>query len=132
MICCHSSHVWPQDQNKKASAAAGGSGGADDDEEALFGLQAGSCSFALNTFTGHLFIVGTEEGTMYKCSKAYSSRCLETYRGHHMGVYSVAWNKFHPRIFLSGSADWTVKMWDHNNTRPILSLDLNGTGRAEA
>jgi hypothetical protein len=29
--------------------------------------------------------------------------------GHHMAVYAVKWNPFHPRLFLSCSADWTVK-----------------------
>jgi hypothetical protein len=32
-----------------------------------------------------------------------------------MAVYAVHWNKFHSRIFLSASADWTVKLWDHES-----------------
>ena len=28
-----------------------------------------------------------------------------------MSVYAVHWNKFHPKVFLSSSADWTVKIW---------------------
>ena len=35
-------------------------------------------------------------------------------QAHHMAVYSVKWNHFHPKIFISCSADWTVKIWDHN------------------
>ena len=27
-----------------------------------------------------------------------------------MAVYSVKWNPFHPRVFLSCSADWTVSL----------------------
>ena len=41
-----------------------------------------------------------------------------------MAVYSVRWNPFHPDIFLSASADWTVKMWNHNQKHCILSFDL--------
>jgi dynein intermediate chain 1 len=41
-----------------------------------------------------------------------------------MAVYSVKWNPFHPRVFLSCSADWTVKLWDHNCPSPIISFDL--------
>lgn len=26
-----------------------------------------------------------------------------------MAVYAVRWNEFHPRVFLSCSADWTVR-----------------------
>ena len=38
---------------------------------------------------------------------AYNSQYLETYDGHFMAVYGVRWNKFHQRVFLSASADWT-------------------------
>ena len=71
-----------------------------------------------------MFIVGTEEGKIHKCSKAYSGQYLETYEGHHMAVYAVKWNHFHPRVFISCSADWTVKLWDHNLPYAIMSFDL--------
>ena len=95
----------------------------DPDEVNLSGLAGGSC-FDFNKHNEHLFIVGTEEGKIHKCSKAYSGQYLETYQGHHMAVYSLRWNPFHPRVFLSCSADWTVKIWDHNYPYPILSFDL--------
>lgn len=41
-----------------------------------------------------------------------------------MAVYALRWNPFHPRVFISCSADWTVKIWDHNYSYPILSFDL--------
>mmetsp|Transcript_18229 Transcript_18229/g.17563 ORF Transcript_18229/g.17563 Transcript_18229/m.17563 type:complete len:673 (+) Transcript_18229:109-2127(+) len=95
----------------------------DPDEVNLSGL-AGGCCFDFNRHNEHLFIVGTEEGKIHKCSKAYSGQYLETYQGHHMAIYTVKWNPFHPRVFLSCSADWTVKIWDHNIATPILSFDL--------
>jgi len=42
-------------------------------------------------------------------------------------VYSVKWNPFHPRVFLSCSADWTVKLWDHKCSTPIMSFDLKNS-----
>jgi hypothetical protein len=36
----------------------------------------------------------------------------------------VRWNNFHPRTFISASADWTVKIWDSKIVTPILSFDL--------
>lgn len=94
-----------------------------DEETSLTGL-AGGCCFDFNRHSEHLFIVGTEEGRIHKCSKAYSGQYLETYDGHHMAVYAVKWNTYHPRVFLSCSADWTVKMWDHNLPSAIMSFDL--------
>jgi hypothetical protein len=46
----------------------------------------------------HLFVVGTEEGHIHKCSKAYNSQYLETYKAHQMAVYTVAWNHQHPKV----------------------------------
>ena len=37
---------------------------------------------------------------------------------------SVKWNTFHPNIFISCSADWTVKIWDHTRKKPLMSFDL--------
>lgn len=106
----------------KDAAAANDS--ADGDDSNLVGLAAGSC-FDFNPSSEHMFVVGTEEGSIHKCSKAYNTSYLESYEGHHMAVYAVQWNKFHNRVFLSASADWSVKMWDHRHKKPVTSWDLN-------
>jgi dynein intermediate chain 1 len=80
-------------------------------EAFLYGLAGGMC-FDFNKFQEHLFLVGTEEGKIHLCSKAYSGQYLETYEGHYLAVYAVKWNTYHPRVFISCSADWTIKMWD--------------------
>ena len=93
-------------------------------EAFLYGLAGGMCfDFNQHPHHDHLFLVGTEEGKIHKCSKAYSGQYLETYEGHYLAVYSVKWNKFHPRVFLSCSADWTIKMWDSDLKRPIMTFD---------
>jgi len=93
-------------------------------EEAHLSGLAGGCCFDFNKFSEHLFVVGTEEGKIHKCSKAYSGQYLETYEGHHMAVYAVKWNAWHPDVFISCSADWTVKIWNHQCKYPIMSFDL--------
>lgn len=92
-------------------------------EAFLYGLAGGMC-FDFNKHDDSLFLVGTEEGKIHLCSKAYSGQYLETYDGHYLAVYAVKWNNFHPRTFLSCSADWTIKMWDRTLTRPIMTFDL--------
>jgi len=42
-----------------------------------------------------------------------------------MAVYTVRWNLFHPKVFASCSADWTVKIWDHTVQAALMSFDLN-------
>lgn len=39
-------------------------------------------------------------------------------------MYKVTWNRFHPNVFASCSADWTVKVWDHTSKNPVFSFDL--------
>eukprot|EP01059_Diplonema_ambulator_P035434 TRINITY_DN832_c0_g1_i1.p1 TRINITY_DN832_c0_g1~~TRINITY_DN832_c0_g1_i1.p1 ORF type:complete len:201 (+),score=76.50 TRINITY_DN832_c0_g1_i1:92-604(+) len=48
-----------------------------------------------------------------------------------MCVYSVQWNRYHSGVFLSASADWTVKLWEKNSNRPLMSFDL-GSAVGEA
>lgn len=87
------------------------------------GLAGGSC-FDFNTNLENLFLEGTEEGHIHECSKAYSGQYIKSYDGHHMGVHTIQWNPFHEDIFISCSADWTVKIWDHNSSQCLLHFDL--------
>lgn len=84
-------------------------------------------SFDFHKQNDYLFLVGTEEGKVHACSKMYSSTFLDTYDAHHMAVYRVAWNHYHPRIFITCSADWSVKIWDRTNSKPepVFTFDLN-------
>ncbi|XP_037304236.1 dynein, axonemal, intermediate chain 1, paralog 2 [Pungitius pungitius] len=72
----------------------------------------------------YLFLVGTEEGKIHKCSKTYSSKYLETYEAHTTAVDAVKWNHFHPKVFISCSSDWTIKIWDHTINTPMFTFDL--------
>ncbi|CAF1321001.1 unnamed protein product [Adineta steineri] len=86
-------------------------------------LGCGTC-FDFNKQQDYLFIVGTEEGKIHKCSKSYNNQFLDTFDAHHMAVYAVRWNTYHPKIFASCSADWTVKIWDINYKDPLFVYDL--------
>lgn len=48
-----------------------------------------------------------------------------------MAVYAVRWSPFHPDVFLSCSADWTVKVWLRGQEQAVLTFDLgNAVGDA--
>lgn len=87
---------------------------------------AGGTAFDFHHEKDTLFLVGTEEGKVHVCSKSYSSTFLETYEAHHMAVYRVAWNRYHPRLFITCSADWSVKIWDRTTSskEPVFTFDL--------
>ncbi|XP_054666392.1 dynein axonemal intermediate chain 1 isoform X2 [Grus americana] len=82
-------------------------------------------SFDFHKKIDYLFLVGTEEGRIYKCSKCYSSQFLDVFEAHHMAVDSVSWNPYHLKVFISCSSDWTVKIWDHTIKAPMFVYDLN-------
>ncbi len=44
-----------------------------------------------------------------------------------MAVYAVKYSPFVPNIFLSASADWTLKLWHDECVQPIMSFDLNNS-----
>uniref|UniRef100_A0A8B9IQQ2 Dynein axonemal intermediate chain 1 n=1 Tax=Anser cygnoides TaxID=8845 RepID=A0A8B9IQQ2_ANSCY len=90
-------------------------------------LQTLGCgtSFDFHKKIDYLFLVGTEEGKIYKCSKCYSSQFLDVFEAHHMAVDSVSWNPYHLKVFISCSSDWTVKIWDHTVKTPMFIYDLH-------
>ncbi|XP_074522509.1 dynein, axonemal, intermediate chain 1, paralog 2 [Halichoeres trimaculatus] len=93
-------------------------------EDALQKITACGTSFDFHKQIDYLFLVGTEDGKIHKCAKTYSSRFLETYVAHSMAVDAVRWNHFHPKVFLSCSSDWTIKLWDHTITNPMFTFNL--------
>ena len=89
-----------------------------------FGGLAGGLCFDFSSANENVFLCGTEEGTVYRCSRTSTSGYLSVHEGHKMAVYSVKWNPYHPAVFISASADWTVRMWHQDFNHALLVLDL--------
>lgn len=87
------------------------------------GLAGGSC-FDFSPFHPNIYLVGTEEGAIHTCNLETTGQYIASYIGHSMAVYSVRWNVFHPRIFMSCSADWTIKIWDTTRVNAVMSIDM--------
>uniref|UniRef100_A0A8I6ACQ7 Dynein axonemal intermediate chain 4 n=1 Tax=Rattus norvegicus TaxID=10116 RepID=A0A8I6ACQ7_RAT len=90
--------------------------------EALISRQAPGMCFAFHTKDTNIYLAGTEEGLIHKCSCSYNEQYLETYRGHKGPVYKVTWNPFCPDVFLSCSADWGVMIWHQDNVKPFFTF----------
>ena len=65
----------------------------------VFFLSDGGRCISFNPKDNTRFLVGTDEGIVYKCSTEYSSVFLETYPAHEMPLYSVCWNWYVPSNF---------------------------------
>ena len=64
----------------------------------------------------------TEDGWIHKCSTSYSEQQLASYKDHMGPVYSVKWCPFHPDLFISASADWTVRLWRTDRPNSLLTF----------
>ena len=95
------------------------------DEALAFGNAGGMC-FSFNHHKGfeHYFIIGTEEGKIYLCSTQHREHTILNFEGHTMGVYNISWYPFHPKVFASCSADWTIKVWHYKNYSPLIVYDM--------
>ena len=57
---------------------------------------------------------------MHRCSVTYSEQYLATYAGHMGPVTALQWCPFRPSLFLSASADWTLKLWEEGQVGPTI------------
>lgn len=71
-----------------------------------------------------IYLVGTEEGDIFKCSTAYSSMCLLTYNAHLLPIARICFNFYNSDIFISCSSDWRIKIWEDNRVEPLFVFDL--------
>uniref|UniRef100_A0A670YHM4 Dynein axonemal intermediate chain 4 n=1 Tax=Pseudonaja textilis TaxID=8673 RepID=A0A670YHM4_PSETE len=94
--------------------------GAERKSEALISRQAPGLCFDFHPKDTNIYMAGTEEGYIHKCSCSYNEQYLETYRGHKGPVYKITWNPFSTEVFLSCSADWTIMLWRQDSVRPVL------------
>lgn len=81
----------------------------------------GMC-FDFHPSDGNVYLSGTEDGEIHRCSCSYNEQYLDTYRGHKGPVYRTLWSPYNSDIFLTCSADWSVRLWHVDNLQPILSL----------
>jgi WD40 repeat protein len=58
--------------------------------------------------------VGTEEGTLARCSTLYSEQYMDTVAAHIGPINKVRLSPFSHAAILTASADWSVKLWNAN------------------
>ncbi|CAD7695601.1 unnamed protein product, partial [Ostreobium quekettii] len=79
-------------------------------------------SFDFSPADTRIYIAGTEDGWIHKCSTSYSEQYLESYQGHMGPVYRAEWSPFRQGLFISCSADWTTKLWTEGRESALLTF----------
>ncbi|NXH10487.1 WDR78 protein, partial [Bucco capensis] len=90
--------------------------------EALISPRAPGMCFDFHPKDTTIYLAGTEEGHIHRCSSLHSAQFLGTYRGHKAPVYKVAWNPLHTDLFLSCSADWSMILWHQDCQAPLFAF----------
>ncbi|KAL5250861.1 hypothetical protein ACHWQZ_G016563 [Mnemiopsis leidyi] len=90
--------------------------------EAFISRFAGGLGFDFYPSNNNIYLVATEEGFIHKCSCSYNEQYLQTYTGHTGPVYKVKWSPFVPDCFLTCGADWTIRLWHTDLTKPVLTF----------
>uniref|UniRef100_H3AVV7 Dynein axonemal intermediate chain 4 n=1 Tax=Latimeria chalumnae TaxID=7897 RepID=H3AVV7_LATCH len=90
--------------------------------EAFISRQAPGMCFDFHPKDTNIYLAGTEEGQIHKCSCSYNEQFLDTYKAHKGPVYKIAWSPFAHDVFLSCSADWSIFLWRQDLSKPVLSF----------
>ena len=109
----------------EGGASKGGKGAAAPHKEALLSRQSGGMCFDINPKEAITYVVGTEDGTIHKCSKSQSENYIMDYKPHEEPVYRIRWSPFCSGYFLTCSADWTSRLYDVDKPDPVIKIDSN-------
>ncbi|XP_037313135.2 dynein axonemal intermediate chain 4 isoform X2 [Pungitius pungitius] len=95
-------------------------------ESVLSALNPGLC-LDFHPTDSSVYLVGTWEGLIHKCSCSNNRQVLETYRTHFCPVNRIKWSPFSPGVFLSCSSDWTIQLWQQDHQNPVLGFSSTHT-----
>ncbi|KAK9878543.1 hypothetical protein WA026_022440 [Henosepilachna vigintioctopunctata] len=90
-------------------------------------MRGAACCVAFHPENSLIYLVGTEYGNIYECCTAYSSKYIFEFRAHHMPVYQIDFNRYNSNIFMSCSADWRIKIWEHKRHEPLFVFDVGAS-----
>ncbi|XP_048581208.1 dynein axonemal intermediate chain 4-like isoform X2 [Nematostella vectensis] len=99
-----------------------GGGGSERKSDALISRFAAGFCFDFSPNDANIYLAGTEEGHVHKCSCSYNEQYLESFHGHTGPIYQVKWNPLYPEAFLTCSADWSVRLWHCDRQFPVMSF----------
>lgn len=94
----------------------------EDDEGLLRSAQA--TTFDLNPLNCNQCLVGTEFGEILMYNLLEQNEAPKEFFGHESQIYCVRWSPFSSSTFLSASEDWTLKLWNAEQSHPIITYDL--------
>ncbi|XP_026821468.1 dynein intermediate chain 1, axonemal-like [Rhopalosiphum maidis] len=80
-------------------------------------------TITFNPANPQLYLVGTVEGYIFKCSTGWTNY-VQRFKAHEMPVNRIDFNKFDSNIYLTCSEDFVVKLWEDKSEAPLIIFDL--------
>ncbi|XP_038215270.1 dynein intermediate chain 4, axonemal [Zerene cesonia] len=71
----------------------------------------------------HIYLVGTDEGCIHKCSTHYLNQHMDVYRAHSGPVYSMEYSPFMNSLLVSCGADNAIRLWIEGMDDVIMTLN---------
>lgn len=69
-----------------------------------------------------IYFIGTNEGSLHKCSIYYPHQHMRVLQTHKYGVSCMEFSPWSPKIFLTCGTDWTIRIWIDDIVEPIVEL----------
>lgn len=70
----------------------------------------------------HIYLVGTDEGCIHKCSTHYLNQHIDVFRAHAGPVYGMEFSPFMNSLLVSCGADNAVRLWIEGMDDVIMTL----------
>lgn len=70
----------------------------------------------------HVYLVGTDEGCIHKCSTHYLNQHIDVYRAHAGPVYGMEYSPFMNNLMVSCGADSSIRLWLDGMDDVIMTL----------
>lgn len=71
----------------------------------------------------HLYLVGTDEGCIHKCSTHYLNQHMDVFRAHAGPVYGMEYSPFMDTLLVSCGADNAIRLWMEDMDDVIMTLN---------
>jgi len=94
--------------------------------EGWISRQAAGLCFDFMPNDSSTYIVGTEEGSIHRCSVSYNEQYLDNYESHEGPLSRIRFSSRWPNVFLTCSADWMIRLYHINSKQPLLTMRSAG------
>ncbi|XP_059057163.1 dynein axonemal intermediate chain 4 [Achroia grisella] len=71
----------------------------------------------------HIYLIGTDEGCIHKCSTHYLNQHIDVFRAHTGPVYNIEFSPFMNSLLVSCGADGAIRLWMEGMDDVIMTLN---------